>query len=851
MKDIKNKTISGIIWRISERVLAQFVSLIVSIILARILLPDEYGVIALVMVFIAILNSFVTNGLGTSLVQKKDSDDLDFSTIFIAGLFLSFILYIILFIASPFIGLWFSNIEIVLVLRVMGIKLPISSISSIQQAYVSKRMEYKKFFYSTLIGTIVSGILGIIAAMLGFGVWALIIQYLSNSIIDTIVLFLTIKWRPRLRFSIERFKKLFTYGYKVMLTGVIGTIFDQLKSFIIGLKYTQADLAYYNRGEQFPSLICNNVNVSLESVLFSTISHLQDDKKVVKDALRRIISCACYIIMPFMLGLAVISKSLVIIILTEKWLPCVPFLIIVCIQQGFGIVSTIHLQSIKAIGRSDKLEIVKKPLFLIFILVGMFYGPLAIVFANCLYGFVALAINAGPNRKILKYTIKEQINDVLPSILISLVMVAICYLIGLINFNIYVKLGLQVVVGISIYLFLSIAFKIRTLYYIIDFLRPYLSKFYHTLIRLFFGLNIFKVKYNKIIFDNFNGNGYGGNPKYIAEEIINQKLPYDMVWLVNQSYNDFPPTIRVVRKGSLKSFYELATSKIWIDNVRNSKIVKKKKNQFYIQTWHAGVGLKAVEKDAEKNLSKSYVEEAKHDGEILDIILTNNKFQEEYMRKFFWIQGKIMNIGTPRCDILYNNPENIDDKVYNYFKVDKKYALALYAPTFRNSNDFSVFCFNYEKCCKFLEQRFKKKFIMLIRLHPNIINFKDYIDYNQIIRNATDYPDVQELIASSMVVITDYSSIGFEASMVYKPTFIYAKDLEKYKKEERKIIYEFDKIPMDVCTTERELLSCIKSFDEEKYLKKCKCFYSNIGINNTDHAAKDVVKIIRDKMEGE
>ena len=208
-EEIKTKTIFGIFWRLSERVLAQLISFIVSVVLARILLPKEYGVVAIILVFINIFNAFVTSGMGTSLIQKKNSDTLDFSTMFYTGLAISIILYLILFLSAPFIAKIYKNIALIALLRVMGIKLQIASINSIQQAYVSKKMEYKKFFYSTLIGTIISGILGIAAALHGYGVWALVIQYLSNSAIDTIVLFITVNWRPTLEFSIKRFKSLF------------------------------------------------------------------------------------------------------------------------------------------------------------------------------------------------------------------------------------------------------------------------------------------------------------------------------------------------------------------------------------------------------------------------------------------------------------------------------------------------------------------------------------------------------------------------------------------------------------------------------------------------------------------
>ena len=201
IEDLKNSTISGVIWRFGERVLAQLINFIVSIVLARVLFPEEYGIVAIVTIFITIADSFVTNGLGTSLIQKKNADDKDFSTIFHASFIISIFLYLILFFIAPVISKVYLNNDITLVLRIMGLRLPIAAINSIQQAYVSRKMIYKKFFYSTISGAIVSGIVGVVMALLGFGVWALVAQYLLNSIMGTIVLFIIIEWRPKLEFS--------------------------------------------------------------------------------------------------------------------------------------------------------------------------------------------------------------------------------------------------------------------------------------------------------------------------------------------------------------------------------------------------------------------------------------------------------------------------------------------------------------------------------------------------------------------------------------------------------------------------------------------------------------------------
>lgn len=245
-----NKIVTGMIWRFGEKITAQAVSFIVSIILARLLMPEDYGVVAIVNVFIAIAEIFVTSGLGTSLIQKKDADDLDFSTVFWCNLVLSSFLYIIVFVLAPMIARFYSMPLLTPVLRIFSLRLPISAVNSIQNAYVSRKMDFRKFFFATLIGTVVSAIVGIVMAYNGFGVWALIAQYLTNSIIDTIVLFTIINWHPRFEFSSYRAKPLISYGWKILATDFIGTVFNQLNSFIIGKEYTSADLAYYTQGKK-------------------------------------------------------------------------------------------------------------------------------------------------------------------------------------------------------------------------------------------------------------------------------------------------------------------------------------------------------------------------------------------------------------------------------------------------------------------------------------------------------------------------------------------------------------------------------------------------------------------------
>ena len=476
--DLKGKTISGLFWRFGERITAQLISFIVSIVLARILLPEQYGTIACVTIFITLANVFVTSGLGTSLVQKKNSDDLDFSTMFWTSISFSIVLYLILFITAPLISDLYRDPFLVPVIRVMGLKLPIAAISSIQQAYVNNKMIFKKFFFSTLFGTLISAVIGIVMALNGFGVWALVAQYLSNSLIDTTVLFFTVRWKPKLIFSKERFKSLFGYGWKIMASSFIGTLFDQLRGLIIGMRYKASDLAYNNKGEQIPTIISNNLNITLDSVLFSSISKLQDNKESVKRALRKSTKISAFLLCPLLLGLASSGDTIIKVLLTDKWLACVPYLQIICFQQIFSILNTVNMQAIKAIGRSDiilKLEFIKKPIYLLMILCSIPFGPLAICAANGLYGVIALVINTRYNKKLFDYTLREQFHDVLGYVALAAVASIAAFFLGKIKINLYLLLAIQIVSGLSIYLLLSVVFKAKPLADIISETKHFLK----------------------------------------------------------------------------------------------------------------------------------------------------------------------------------------------------------------------------------------------------------------------------------------------------------------------------------------------------------------------------------------
>lgn len=477
--NVKNKAISGFLWRFFERCGAQGVTLIVSIVLARLLNPDVYGTIALITVFTIILDVFVNSGLGNALIQKKDADDLDYNTVFYFNITMSVVLYALLYFLAPLISSFYEIPELTPLTRVLGLSLITSGVANIQQAYVSKHLIFKKFFFSTLGGTVGAAIIGIWMAYAGYGVWALVCQQLFNKAVDMSILWIIVKWRPKWMFSLERLKSLFSYGWKLLVSSLLDTGYNQLRQLIIGKMFTTVDLAFYNKGTEYTHPIITNINSSIDSVLFPVMSNAQDSTYAVKMMTRRAITTSSYIIWPMMMGIAACAEPIVRIVLTEKWMPCVPYMRIFCIVYAFWPIHTANLNAIKALGRSDlflKLEIIKKAVGLAIILATMWHSVMAMAWGMLAGSFISQIINAWPNRKLLDYTYVQQLKDILPSILLSSAMFGIVFCVKFIGLNDWLTLIIQIPLGVVIYIAGSILFKIESFDYLIATAKGFLKR---------------------------------------------------------------------------------------------------------------------------------------------------------------------------------------------------------------------------------------------------------------------------------------------------------------------------------------------------------------------------------------
>lgn len=469
--DLKSKVFSSLIWKFLERGGTQGIQFILQLFLARLLTPRDYGTVALITVFIAISTVFVQSGFNIALIQKEEVDEEDISSVFYISLFIATVMYLILWIFAPTIASFYKILELTSIVRVMGLVLFLNTFNSIQNAIVSRNMEFKKLFYSSLGAIIISGILGIILAYRGFGVWSLVYQQLMNHFSICIILWFTVKWRPKLLFSIKKVNKLFSFGGKLLCSSLIDTIYRELVNLIVGKMYSSAILGYYNRGDQFPKVIVSNFNGSIQSVIFPVLASVQHNKAKVKEIMRKAIMMSSYIVFPAMIGLIVISESMVKLVLTEKWLPCVPYLRIFCLSYALWPIHTANLQAINAIGRSDiflKLEIIKKIVGVSIIIITSRYSPYIIALGTVFSGIISSFINSYPNKKLLNYSYIEQMKDIIPALFISIIMGIIVYLIQLLKCNDILTILLQVIFGGIIYIWLSYITKSESFVYLLN-----------------------------------------------------------------------------------------------------------------------------------------------------------------------------------------------------------------------------------------------------------------------------------------------------------------------------------------------------------------------------------------------
>lgn len=461
-----SKIVGATLWAYVDRLSVQLVSTMVSIILARIIAPEAYGIISVALIFVNFLDVFVEVGFNSALIRKQTPDSLDYSTMFWFNIGAGVIIYVILYFFAPIIeGFWKLD-GLTGIIRVLALKIPFVSIFSIQLIYVKKNLLYKKYFFVSLVGTIVSSIVALYMVLNGYGVWALVFNALTKSIIDMFMSFILIPWKPTFEFSFDRFKSLYSYGKNILLAKIVDIAYVELSGIVMAKKYTSTDLALYNRGRKFPQLILTTINSSISDVLFTVFSDEQDNSEKLKMMLRQVLKMCNYILLPFMFGFLGCAKSFVGAILTEKWMACVPYLQLMCIYYMCIPISSVIYQGIKAIGASHiifRLESAKKGIGII-LLVGTviaFKEPISIAYSVLISMLLSTILDIVVANQYLSYSFYELFKDNIKILIINFLMLIVIVSLQKFNFGYVATLAIQVLLGILIYIVLSRITKVR------------------------------------------------------------------------------------------------------------------------------------------------------------------------------------------------------------------------------------------------------------------------------------------------------------------------------------------------------------------------------------------------------
>ncbi len=466
MTSLKQKTATGLKWSSLEKFSSQGIGFIINIIIARILSPADYGIIGMISIFTAVAGVFVAGGFGAALIRKQNRTDIDFSTVFYYNIVVSIFFYLVLFILAPFIAKFYNTPILTLIIRIVGLNIVIGALGTIQSTLLNIAIDFKTQTKISVITLIITGTIGISMAYSGYGVWALVFQGLSSALISTGLLWVFIGWKPKWEFSYDSFKELFGFGSKLMLSGLLNAIYQNIYQVIIGKKFTSADLGFFTRAKGLVQLPSSNITSVIQRVTFPVLSEMQNDTKKLTSNYRKLLKMSAYVIFPLMMLLFSLSEPLVRILLTDKWLPAVPLVKVLCFSYMFYPIHAINLNLLEVKGRSDlflRLEIIKKVLITIVLFASAPFGVLVMCYGTILTSVLALVINTYYTGKLIQIGFFRQIKDILPLLVMSIITGIIAYLPTLLFEESYFQLGLGSILGILFYIASSYVFKINEL----------------------------------------------------------------------------------------------------------------------------------------------------------------------------------------------------------------------------------------------------------------------------------------------------------------------------------------------------------------------------------------------------
>lgn len=478
-ESLKDKTVKGVGWSAIDNVSQMGVTFVVSIVLARLLTPDDYGLLGLITIVTAICTTLVNGGFTTALIRKKDITDDDYNTAFIVNLCMSILLYVIIYFCSPFIADFFNREELISLTRVSSLGLVIGALSIVQSARLTKRIDFKSQTKITLIASVVSGVIGIIMALLDFAVWALVAQTLSNQALRTILLWVVNKWIPQIRFSKESFHSLFGFGWKMMLSGLLDTVWKELYQVVVGRFYSTATLGQYTRSGQFSKLFSSNLTNVIQRVTYPVLSNIQDDKERMVSAYRKMITTTMFFTAISMFFLGAISEPLIYCLIGAKWHEAATYLPLICVSGSTYPLHAMNLNMLQVQGRSDLflgLEIVKKIIYLGPLFIGAFIGIMPMLYTNILISIIAFFLNSYYSGKLIGYSSWMQLKDVTPSYGIATLIALSVFFLKYLPISHWVILPIQLVIGTFVFFSLSHLFKMQEYKELKGILEPYLKK---------------------------------------------------------------------------------------------------------------------------------------------------------------------------------------------------------------------------------------------------------------------------------------------------------------------------------------------------------------------------------------
>lgn len=481
-QNLKNKTISSVGWKFAGSIASYGITFIVGLILARRLGPEEYGLVGIVMIFITIFNGIVDSGLSNALIRKTDSTEIDYSTTFIANMAVSVILYVLLYFGSPLIASFFHSIELIALMRVMGILIFLQALSLIQQTVLTKELDFKTQAKSSVISSVISGIIGVGMVYTNCGVWAIVGQQISKSLVYTVALWIYRNWWPKLVFSWQSFLELWDFGWKMLVSGLISNLWSQMSKVVIGRFYSSESLGYYEKGREYVNMVSQNLTLVVQSVSYPALSQLQDNKERLKLGYKRVIKVTMLVTFVLVIGLAACAKSFIVVLIGEKWLSSVPMMQIICFSMMLFPLHAINLNMLQVQGRSDlflKLEIIKKAVYVIPIVLGIYCGIYTMLIANVFCGLFSYYLNAYYSGPFLDYSIMEQVKDIMPSFSISISMGAVVFGMSFIPLNYYILLPLQMLVGAIIVIGLCNLYKLEEYKDCKEMMKVYVTKIKH------------------------------------------------------------------------------------------------------------------------------------------------------------------------------------------------------------------------------------------------------------------------------------------------------------------------------------------------------------------------------------